>query len=212
VKREREMERSHASYVALGDSISIDKYTEVAGGGAVSQLARRLEVDAVDLTFDGNTTKGALDDLNRATCPDRADIVTLTVGGNDLLCGEEPKAILRRLDEIARRLEKMSDLVIVSTVYDPSDGDDSLRSALGLSRIETMVLRNRLNSVNRGIKDVATKYGFVLADLTELFRGHGLASPEPWYIKVIEPNLAGATAIAEHWYELLVARPAPVPC
>jgi hypothetical protein len=52
---------------------------------------------------------------------------------------------------------------------------------------------------------LAQEYGFLLADLEQLFHGHGLASEEPWYVQVIEPNLAGATAIAEHWYELLTA-------
>jgi hypothetical protein len=36
-----------------------------------------------------------------------------------------------------------------------------------------------------------------------LFHGHGVAANEPWFVNVIEPNLAGATAIAEYWYELL---------
>jgi len=31
------------------------------------------------------------------------------------------------------------------------------------------------------------------------------APSEPWFVNVIEPNLAGATAIADHWYELLSA-------
>jgi hypothetical protein len=33
----------------------------------------------------------------------------------------------------------------------------------------------------------------------------GVGSNEPWFVNVIEPNLPGATAIAEHWYELLTA-------
>ncbi len=45
-------------YLAIGDSISIDDYTGVRGGGAPSQLARKLGVDLVDLTRDGNTTQG----------------------------------------------------------------------------------------------------------------------------------------------------------
>ena len=70
-------------YLALGDSISIDDYTGVRGGGAPSQLARKLGVALVDLTRDGNTTQGLLADL--AGAPAAADFVTLTAGGNDLL-------------------------------------------------------------------------------------------------------------------------------
>src|SRR3712207_4627315 len=97
-------------YLALGDSISIDDYTGVAGGGAPSQLARRLGAELVDLTRDGNVTHGVLADLDRA--PATADIVTLTAGGNDLLGGELPRSILRRLGEICSRIEPLGARVI----------------------------------------------------------------------------------------------------
>jgi hypothetical protein len=41
-------------YLALWDSISIDDYARVSGRGAASQLARKLGLDLVDLTRDGN--------------------------------------------------------------------------------------------------------------------------------------------------------------
>src|SRR5919197_6196570 len=92
-------------YVALGDSISIDDYTGVLGGGAPAQLARKLGLELVDLTRDGNTTHGVLADLARA--PAAAQVVTLTAGGNDLLGGELPRAILRQLHQIAGRIEPL---------------------------------------------------------------------------------------------------------
>jgi lysophospholipase L1-like esterase len=192
-------------YVALGDSISIDDYTGVSGGGAASQLARKLGLDLVDLTVDGNTTQGVLADFARA--PAAADVVTLTAGGNDLLVGDPPRAILRRLHQIAERIQPFGGRVVINTIYDPSDGDNELgRRELGLSRLATIELRRRLNAVNRGIAKLAADRGFLLADLERLFHGHGVASNEPWFVQVIEPNLAGATATAEHWYELLTSR------
>ncbi len=189
-------------YVALGDSISIDDYTGVRGGGAASQLARKLDVELVNLTRDGSTTAGVLADL--AAAPTAADVVTVTAGGNDLLGGELPRAILRRLHEIAQRIEPIGARVVVNTIYDPSDGDNAVgRRELGLSRLATVALRRRLNAVNHGIATLARDRGFLLADLERLFHGHGVGSEEPWFVQVIEPNLAGATAIAEHWYELL---------
>jgi lysophospholipase L1-like esterase len=177
-------------YLALGDSISIDEYTGVRGGGAASQLARKLGVQLADL----------------AAAPRAADVVTLTAGGNDLLGGDLPRAILRRLHQIAQRIQPLGARVIINTVYDPSDGDNNLgRRELGLSRLATIELRRRLNALNGGIAKLAHEYGFLLADLERLFHGHGLASDDPWYVQVIEPNLAGATAIADHWYELLNA-------
>ena len=189
-------------YAAFGDSISIDDYTGVVGGGAPTQLARRLGADLIDLTRDGNTTYGVLEDLSRA--PAATDVVTLTAGGNDLLLGERPRAILRRLERIADAIEPLGGRVIVNTVYDPSDGDNEVgRRELGLSRLAAMELRRRLNALNGGIKELARGRGFLLSDLERVFHGHGLASDEPWFVQVIEPNLAGATAIAEHWYALL---------
>jgi hypothetical protein len=41
------------------------------------------------------------------------------------------------------------------------------------------------------------------ADLERLFDGHAIASNELWFVQIIKSNLAGATAIAEHWYERL---------
>ena len=158
----------------------------------------------VDLTADGNTTDGVLADLARA--PAAADVVTLTAGGNDLLGGDLPGAILRRLHQIAERIEPLGARVVVNTIYDPSDGDDELgRRELGLSRLEMIELRQRLNALNRGIAELAAEHDFLLADIERLFHGHGVASDDTWYVQVIEPNLAGATAIAEHWHELLTS-------
>ena len=185
-------------YLALGDSISIDDYTGVEGGGAVSQLARLLDAELVDLTKDGNITDGVLADLERA--PNDVDVVTLTAGGNDLLMGRGASQILANLRLIADRLATLDATVIINTVYDPSDGDDEVGQALlGLPP----ELRREFDAVNDGIKALAAERGFLLSDLERLFHGHGLTSAEPWYVGGIEPNLAGATATAEHWHELL---------
>jgi len=178
-------------YLAVGDSISIDDYTGVHGGGAASQLARKLRSELVDLTADGNITQGVLADLARA--PAEADVVTLTAGGNDLLGGDLPRVILRRLHQIAQRIEPLGARVVVNTVYDPSDGDNHLgRRELGLSWLATIELRRRLNALNRGIAELAAEHDFLLADLERLFHGHGVASDDPWFVQVIEPTLAGA--------------------
>ena len=92
----------------------------------------RLGLDLIDLTGDGNTTEGVLADL--AEAPAAADVVTLTAGGNDLLIGQPPDAILRRLEEIAARIKPLDARIVFNTVYDPSDGDDALGGASSASR------------------------------------------------------------------------------
>jgi hypothetical protein len=76
----------------------------------------------------------------------------------------------------------------------------------GLSRFAVIELRRRLNAVNGGLVKLARELGFLPADLEQLFHGHGVVSNEPWFVNVIEPNFAGATAIADDWHELLTSR------
>ena len=74
------------NYLALGDSISIDEYTEVGSGGAASQFSRLVGATQFqDLTRDGRTTAGVLEAWSEITL--RPNAVTLTAGGNDFLQG-----------------------------------------------------------------------------------------------------------------------------
>jgi len=201
------------NYLALGDSISIDEYTEVGSGGAASQFARLVGATQFqDLTRDGRTTAGVLESWFEITI--KPDVVTLTAGGNDFLQGSfqamnsiagwgrvasEP---LASLEEIAARLAAWACPVILNTVYDPTDGDDSRIASFGMAT----QARTAFNALNDGIRALARRRGFLLADLETLFHGHGPASADPWIVMQIEPNLAGATAIAEHWHDMYERR------
>ena len=197
------------NYLALGDSISIDEYTEVGSGGAASQFARLIgAAQFQDLTRDGRTTAGVLEAWPEITR--RPNVVTLTAGGNDFLQGSfqalnsaadwgrvasEP---LGHLEEIADRLAAFACPVIVNTIYDPTDGDDSRIASFGMAA----QARTAFNALNGGIRALARRHGFLLADLEKLFHGHGASSSRPWIVMQIEPNLAGATAIAAEWHRL----------
>jgi lysophospholipase L1-like esterase len=190
-------------YVALGDSISIDTYTGVVGGGAASQFAVRVGATGAgfqNLTRDGNVTTAVLIDLQRIVGV--PEVVTLTIGGNDLLLvGDPAGSILPRIREIAERLARVGCPVILNTVYDPTDGDDAIGEAAGMPGS----LRADYEVLNAGIKEIAARHGFLLADLERLFHGHGIQAADTWFIQVIEPNFAGATAIAHEWHWLLTA-------
>lgn len=201
-------------YLALGDSISIDDYTEVAGGGAASQFARLVGADEVqDRTRDGLTTDGVLASLRSVSS--RPDVVTLTAGGNDFLQGVFEGRLApgtsrerwveavstrpcRNLEEIAVRLAGFGCPVILNTVYDPTDGDDSLSLQMGLPPES----RAAYDAINEHIRQLAAQHGFLLADLEAFCHGHGVQADDTWFTLQIEPNLAGATAIAWHWHEL----------
>lgn len=185
-------------YLALGDSISIDDYTGVSGGGAASQLAKRLRVDEfLDQTRDGQITTAVLPGLKKLIAA--PDVITLTIGGNDFLGGDRAETILRNIREIALALRNYHSRVVINTVYDPTDGDDDLAQTLGI----TPDRRVDFNQLNAGIRQIAAENSFLLCDLVPLFHGHGIASPETWIVLGIEPNLAGATAIAQAWHALL---------
>jgi lysophospholipase L1-like esterase len=158
-----------ATYVALGDSMSIDRYPDldhaarqrlalpVTGLGAASLLARNDDYvwpqfegrdlvtisPGIDCRFearDGATTESVLDsqvDALRGIDPGGEALVTLTVGGNDLLAligatdraGQAGlRAVLDNLDAILGvvrdRLPRA--MVLVANVYDPTDGTGDL--------------------------------------------------------------------------------------
>lgn len=203
-------------YLALGDSISIDDYTGVAGGGAASQLARLIQADPFqDFTVDGWTTIHVLGSLPRLV--GTPDLVTLTIGGNDLLAmtaahegrppdpatwATEAEAVLCRVEDILQRFDRLwgiRPLFVLNTVYDPTDGDDQRFEEMGMPANA----RHGLAAFNDGMRRLARERRALLCDLEPLFHGHGFWSFTPWVTEVIEPNLAGATAIAERWASLV---------
>src|ERR1043165_6094795 len=115
-------------YLALGDSISIDKWTGVMGGGAARQFAAKIGARGEafeDRTRDGNLTIGVLEDLRHVR--NTPTLVTLTAGGNDLaLMGRPASEILATLHHIADGLDAWKCRVILNTVYDPTDGSNEI--------------------------------------------------------------------------------------
>jgi len=173
---------THRRYLALGDSMSIDDYTGVDGGGAVNQFFRMLGPSWTldDRTFDGCCMPGVPTDA-------RGDLITLTVGGNDLLrnveqyLGEgvesfaaEHLALLRAI-----RAHNPASCFLVGNIYGPQSPLPPEWLA-GLDDANAAVARNAA--------DVDAR----LIDIRETFRGR----EQELLVLEIEPNLDGATAIA----------------
>jgi lysophospholipase L1-like esterase len=231
-----------AHYVALGDSISIDDYAGGPGRGAASLVFANRDEDFPEwrgrdlrtadrqagfwlLATDGATTRTLLDaQLPRLSALRvRPTLVTLTIGGNDLLGAygdtRAAHAVIDRVQAAVTRalagirgLLAPSGRVVVGTVYDPSDGTgDAVR--LGLpSWPDAVAVIAELNDV---LRQVAERQGAAVAEIGEHFHGHGLLAGDPrqrdprparrdlWFCDLIEPNAWGAGGVrAAFWAAL----------
>ncbi len=209
-------------YISLGDSVSIDEYPKRETGidhiGAASLFARALSTRFPGIQFQNLTSDGATtDDVLRWQIPhvprsDDAVLVTVTAGGNDLLMHlrtARPPARLveciihnefQIVDEITRKLPNA--LIFIGTVYDPSDGTQTLD---GESLEREAQWLEQINAAIRALASARTNVR--LADIHRHFFGHGLSAPEEdrwyWANLIIEPNAKGAAEVAKLWEGLL---------
>jgi lysophospholipase L1-like esterase len=198
-----------AVYVALGDSISIDAYAGGPGRGGPSLLARNRDDDFPEwrgrdlatrhpslryhlLAVDGGTPSTLLDlQLPQLAGSGVAPtLVTLTVGGNDLLSayGDTRRArevvalvcdrVAQALTRLRRLLRSPQDPIVVGDVYDPSDGTGDA-SRVGLPAWPQVVDGNPAQPDSRP------------------------ADRDLWYCNVIEPNAWGASAVRAAFWEAL---------
>jgi lysophospholipase L1-like esterase len=141
-------------------------------------------------------------------------LITLTAGGNDLL---DALAAGERLDKaVTRIVRRYTDLVdtvrdellratlVLTTVYDPTDGTGRLP---GLDAYGRLPLEH-LDRFNDHVRDMARATPrAVLADVHRHFLGHGVTAPEleRWYWRrnLIEPSARGASEIRRVWWEAL---------
>jgi lysophospholipase L1-like esterase len=226
------------AYVALGDSISIDDYAGGPGRGGASLLARNRDDDFPSwrghdlsdrpfhlLATDGATSRTLLEQqlprLERSGV--RPSIVTLTIGGNDVLgwYGDTAGAIraadaaVTRADQALSRLRDLAApgaRMVLGTVYDPSDGSADA-SRVGLPPWPEVV--DVLDHLNHALRKLATRHDVTVADIHAAFLGHGLAAGNPgasdprpadrnvWYCNVIEPNAWGASGVRQAFWEAL---------
>jgi GDSL-like lipase/acylhydrolase family protein len=236
-------------YIALGDSMSIDDYprldaaSDLEGLGAASLLWRNADehfpgwagrdlcsqldcappmAEPQVFAVDGATTESLLQDqLSRVTGSEEPTLVSVTIGGNDLLhclAADEQTAtdIMaaagRRLDEIVERLTRRlgpNCLLLLNTVYDPTDGTGELQA--GELRLNIKPKLALLDRWNQGMWDIARAVGrgVRVVDVHQHFLGHGITaldgSADFWYWPPshIEPGLQGAHELRRLWWDAI---------
>jgi lysophospholipase L1-like esterase len=174
----------------------------------------------VDILATDGATIGDVFDAQLAELRDGDDeaIVTVTVGGNDLLsafAARPRRTLMERivrdiggaydalLDSIDARLPRAR--LLLTTVYDPSDLTGVIPGVL--EEAGQLPLRY-LDTLNTHIRTRAmTRDNALLADVHAHFLGHG-ASAEPaqrWYWRrsLVEPSALGASEIRRVWAQLL---------
>lgn len=202
-----------------------DRWPEFAGRDLTSLDP---DIGRTDLTEDGATTTRVLG-IQLPRVPDDLEepaLVTLTIGGNDLLAlldlgpwrPEPPRTesreaavgkvvllVERIVDRIRSRLPAST--VLLATVYDPSDGTGKLEEG-GVVRPEALETLHAFNDAVRGMEDAPR---LRVVDLHDHFIGHGLTEPDPaerwyWVHSIIEPSARGAHEVRRLWWEAIAGR------
>jgi lysophospholipase L1-like esterase len=150
---------------------------------------------------------------------DDATLVTITIGGNDLLsafAGYQGRRVMSSavrdimgaydvlLAEVLRRRPRS--VVVLATVYDPSDRTARIP---GVFEEAGKLPLEHLDTLNAHIRDLVRRTPQArLADVYGHFLGHGVTAPESerwlWSRSLIEPSARGASEIRRLWWEAAV--------
>ena len=192
---------------------NVDELWPEYAGRDLASLAALATV--IDVTMDG----AMLPDVVEAQLPSVPEtpapaLVTVTVGGNDLLMAygnsRSVGLLERAAAEVALEFERCIGLirrrlpgavVILNTVYDPSDGTGFIPGFHESGAALPLQVLDRLNSRIRRV--AAAGGGTVLADVHAHFLGHGALADEAdrwyWAPSMIEPGFRAASEIRGLW-------------
>ena len=182
-------------------------------------VSRHPKITYANLAADGATIGDVFgEQLAQIGTTDDPTLVTLTVGTTDLLGSFANRLKPGLVDEIAQdvleafdflvtavRGARPTSLLIISTIYDPSDGTGR---APGVFDGKQPLPLRALETFNAGVRTLAGGTpGVLLADLHARFLGHGVTAPEEdrWYWRrsLLEPNARGASEIRRVWIDVL---------
>jgi lysophospholipase L1-like esterase len=195
-----------------------DRWPELAGDDLVSRLPA---IEYRNLATDGATIGDVFgEQMSQLDESDEPTLVTLTIGGNDLLSayggvGRSRRSLLERIEkDIAEAYDFLLDTLharlpggtfVISTVYDPSDRSGRIP---GVNDDAGPLPLDILDRFNAHVRTLATGTPrTLLADVYAHFLGHGVSAAESdqWYWRrsLIEPNAKGANEVRSVWLETL---------
>lgn len=176
-------------------------------------------IEFVNLAMDSASIGDVFgEQLSQVEDTDQPVLLTLTIGTNDLLSAtaNKPKRpLLERItSDIAEAYDFLVDalrtrfpngMLVVNTIYDPSDGTGALR---GRGDNRDALPADVLDRMNDHIRALAVGTPRVLlADLHAHFLGHGASAAEKdrWYWRrsPLEPSAVGASEIRRVWLETI---------
>lgn len=227
--------RAEVVYDALGDSYAsgygVPPYTEC--GRSQSAYAEQLDgrmrirldgfVACAGATTTSLVTGGQLNALAADT-----DLVTLTIGGNDIGWSSAVAACLGGTDDqcsgalavsrsrITTELPALLDTVYTKVAYRAPNarvvvtGYPRLFSPrhgayLGASAREQNALNDGANLLNAVISTQAAEHGFAFVDVTGRFRNHGVNAPHAWVTGPFDPAAFHPNAAGYRAYTSLIA-------
>lgn len=218
-------------YDALGDSYASGYGVPPYGACGRSQSAyavlldgrHRLRLDDF-VACAGATTTSLVAGGQLAALDGVTDVVTLTVGGNDVGWSSAVTACLGGTDAqcagaVALTRGRISSVLpgLLDAAYDKVDAaapdatvfvtgyprlfSPEYGAVLGASSAEQVALNDGADLLNATIRDAAEAHGYVFVDVTERFVDHGVNAPEPWLIwptapGAFHPNTAGYRSYA----------------
>jgi lysophospholipase L1-like esterase len=192
------------------------RWPEEQGGDLVSRYPGMV---LHNLAADGATIGDVFgDQLPQLDESDEGTLVTLTVGGNDLLSAFANRPRVSLLEAIARdvaeayellldtvRRARPNSLILLTTIYDPSDRMGRIPGVLEEAGKLPLAVLDGLNARIRTLASGTPQAA--LADVYGHFLGHGASAPEEdrWYWRrsLIEPNALGASEMRRVWRDVL---------
>ena len=193
-----------------------DRYPEFTGRDLLSRDPR---LTVLNLAEDGATIGDVFgSQLSQLDESEEATLITLSIGGNDLLSAFANRPVPSLMRGIVRdisegyeflveslRRSRPNSTLILTTVYDPSDDTRRIPGVFDGAGDLPLEWLHELNERIRTLSnDTPT---CAVADAYRHFLGHGVtaAEPERWYWKRswIEPNAVGASELRRLWLDAL---------